>query len=118
METRPSQSLLTGRTLFRTGLALVILSVTFLLRYSIEQGWFGPLARVGLAAAAGAIMIGTGLALNQGRRLYANLLQGGGAAILYLTAFAAHRWMAVTQACKEKLAEIMSPSRPTSGGNG
>ena len=91
METRPSASLLTGRTLFRTGLALVILSVAFLLRYSIEQGWFGPLARVGLAASAGAVMIGIGLSVGQSRRLYANLLQGGGAAILYLTAFAAHR---------------------------
>ena len=91
METTRGPSLLTGKTLFRVGLALVILSVTFLLRYSIEQGWFGPLARVGLAGTAGALMIGVGLTLGRSRRLYANLLQGGGSAILYLTAFAAHR---------------------------
>ncbi len=90
MEARPTD-LLTGRTLFRLGLGLVILSVTFLFRYSIQQGWFGPLARVGMAAAAGAIMIGIGLTLSEQRRLYANLLQGGGSAVLYLTAFAAHR---------------------------
>ena len=48
MEAKPND-LLSGRTLFRLGLALVILSVTFLFRYSIQQGWFGPLARVGMA---------------------------------------------------------------------
>ncbi len=90
MEAKPND-LLSGRTLFRLGLALVILSVTFLFRYSIQQGWFGPLARVGMAATAGAIMIGIGLTLSEQRRLYANLLQGGGSAVLYLTAFAAHR---------------------------
>ncbi|MGD2061553.1 MAG: DUF2339 domain-containing protein [Acidimicrobiia bacterium] len=89
-EAKPND-LLSGRTLFRLGLALVILSVTFLFRYSIQQGWLGPLARVGLAAAAGAVMIGLGLTLSEQRRLYANLLQGGGSAVLYLTAFAAHR---------------------------
>ncbi len=89
-EARPTD-LLSGRTLFRLGLALVILSVTFLFRYSIEQGWFGPLARVGMAATAGAIMIGIGMSLSERRRIYANLLQGGGSAVLYLTAFAAHR---------------------------
>jgi len=89
-EAKPTD-LLSGRTLFRLGLTLVILSVTFLFRYSIQQGWFGPLARVGMAAAAGAIMIGIGLTLSEQRRLYANLLQGGGSAVLYLTAFAAHR---------------------------
>jgi uncharacterized membrane protein len=36
-------------------------------------------------------MIGIGLTLSEPRRLYANLLQGGGSAVLYLTAFAAHR---------------------------
>ena len=90
MEAKPTD-LLSGRTLFRLGLALVILSVTFLFRYSIQQGWFGPLARVGMAATAGAIMIGIGLTLSEHRRLYANLLQGGGSAVLYLTAFAAHQ---------------------------
>ncbi len=91
VEAKQTPDLLSGRTLFRVGLALVILSVTFLFRYSIQQGWLGPLARVGLAAAGGAIMIGIGLTLSEPRRLYANLLQGGGSAVLYLSAFAAHR---------------------------
>lgn len=91
VEAKQTPDLLSGRTLFRVGLALVILSVTFLFRYSIQQGWLGPLARVGLAATGGAIMIGIGLTLSEQRRLYANLLQGGGSAVLYLSAFAAHR---------------------------
>lgn len=91
MEAKRTLDVLSGRTLFRVGLALVILSVTFLFRYSIQQGWLVPLARVGLAAAAGAIMIAIGLTLSESRRIYANLLQGGGSAVLYLSAFAAHR---------------------------
>ncbi len=91
MESKPAADLLSGRTLFRLGLALVILAVTFLFRYSIQQGWLGPLARVGLAAVTGAIMIGIGLSISDRRRIYANLLQGGGSAVLYLTSFAAHR---------------------------
>lgn len=90
MDNQQQPDLLSGRTLFRSGLALVILAVTFLFRYSIEQGWIGPLARVGLAAGLGAIMIGLGVTLTK-RPLYGNLLQGGGAAVLYLAAFAAHR---------------------------
>ena len=91
MEARQTPDLLSGRTLFRVGLALVILSVTFLFRYSIQQGWLGPLVRVGLAATGGAAMIGIGVTLSEARRVYANLLQGGGSAVLYLSAFAAHR---------------------------
>jgi hypothetical protein len=91
MEAKQTPDILSGRTLFRLGLALVILSVTFLFRYSIQQEWLGPLARVGLAATGGAIMIGIGVTLSEHRRVYANLLQGGGSAVLYLSAFAAHR---------------------------
>ncbi len=82
--------LLSGRTLFRVGLGLVIGALVYFLRYSIEQGWIGPLGQLGLAAAAGLTMVVVGDQISRSRPLYGNLLQGGGGAALYLTGFAAH----------------------------
>ncbi|MGF1667341.1 MAG: DUF2339 domain-containing protein [Acidimicrobiia bacterium] len=83
--------LLSARAIFRLGLFLVLSAVAFFLRYSFEQGWIGPTARVGLAASAGMAMIVTGIQISTRRPAYGNVLQGGGAAVLYLTAFAAHQ---------------------------
>ncbi len=87
---RPAD-LLSARAIFRLGLFLVLGAVAFFLRYSFEQGWIGPIARVGMAAAAGMTMIVVGLQISTRRPAYGNVLQGGGAAVLYLTAFAAHQ---------------------------
>jgi uncharacterized membrane protein len=90
--TRPHPSdLLSARAIFRLGLFLVLAAVAFFLRYSFEQGWIGPIARVGMAASAGMTMIVTGVQISTRRPAYGNVLQGGGAAVLYLTAFAAHQ---------------------------
>ena len=94
----PKPDLLSGRTLFRAGLALLILATAFFLRYSIEQGWIGPVARVGLAAGAGAILIGAGVAVGRHRTAYGVLLQGTGAAVLFLTGYAAHHHYELTSA--------------------
>jgi uncharacterized membrane protein len=59
-------------------------------RYSVEQGWIEPPVRVALAGLAGVAMIVIGLNLSGRRPAYGTLLQGGGSAVLYLTAFAAH----------------------------
>jgi uncharacterized membrane protein len=74
--------------MFRVGLGLIVLSAVFFLRYSIDQGWIGPLARVALAAGAGLGLIGVGVAVR--RPAYGVLLQGAGVVVLFLTAYAAH----------------------------
>jgi hypothetical protein len=86
----PSPNLLSGRTLFRSGLALLVLAAVFFLRYSIEQGWLGPVARVALAGGVGLAMIGLGVWVEGRRPSYGVLAQGAGAAVLFLTAYAAH----------------------------
>lgn len=98
MTTTPTSrpDLLSGRTLFRAGLTLLVLAAVFFLRYTIEQGWIGPLARVALAAGGGIVMIGAGLGVAQRRAAYGILLQGAGVAVLFLTAFAAHDHYALT----------------------
>jgi uncharacterized membrane protein len=95
--TSPSKpDLLSGRTLFRAGLALLVLATAFFLRYSIEQGWIGPVARVALAAGAGSLLIGAGMAVGGRREAYGVLLQGTGAAVLFLTGYAAHHHYELT----------------------
>lgn len=97
--TRPQPAdLLSARALFRLGLFLVLGAVAFFLRYSFQQGWIGPVARVGLATATGLGMIVAGLQISARRPAYGNVLQGGGAAVLYLTAFAAHQRYELTDA--------------------
>ncbi|MEX2423568.1 MAG: DUF2339 domain-containing protein [Acidimicrobiia bacterium] len=99
MTTSPSKpELLSGRTLFRAGLALLVLATAFFLRYSIEQGWIGPIARVALAAGAGSLLIGAGMAVGRDRAAYGVLLQGTGAAVLFLTGYAAHHHYGLTSA--------------------
>ena len=85
------EDLLTGKNLFRLGLGLLLLGFVFLFRHAIEENWIGPAARVAAGAVTSAALIGIGLRVTDRRPTYGQLLQGGGVAGLYLTAFAAHR---------------------------
>lgn len=87
-DTPTSNHPLSGRVIFRAGIALVMLGMLFLFRYSIEQGWFGPLARLTLGAVASAAFVVTGIIVS--RKVYGRLLQGAGVAGGYATAWAAH----------------------------
>ncbi len=88
--------LLTPKAMFRLGLVLVLAAVAYFLRYSFEQGWIGDLAKVGMATGTGLAMIVAGVQIAPRRPGYGNTLQGGGGAILYLTAFATHQRYALT----------------------
>lgn len=87
---------LPARILFRVGLGLLLLSLVFLFRYAVVQGWIGPAARIALAAVAGAAMVALGLWVSRRRRLFGVWLEGTGVAAWYITAFAAHRLYAMT----------------------
>lgn len=72
------------------GIGLFLFGVAFLFRYTVEQGWLVPAVRVGLGAALGGVLLGTGLRLPAGRRLRQVLL-GGSGATFYATLFAAYQ---------------------------
>ncbi len=72
----------------RLGIGLVLLGVALLFRYSIDQGWLTPAVRVAFGAAAGAVLFGAGLRLDQ-RRAFGAVLAGGGIAAWYITGWAA-----------------------------
>ncbi len=76
--------------LLRLGVVILVMGIGFFLKYSIDQGWLAPTARVALA-----IMVGLGLIVG-GSRLLGTLynllghgLIGGGIATLYFSVFAA-----------------------------
>lgn len=85
----PAARILTGRTLFRVGLALVLVASFFFLR--LVEDRMGPVGWLSLGAVAGAALIAVGLAVSGRRPSYGALLVGGGGAVLYGTAFAAGR---------------------------
>ena len=69
-----------------------VLAAGFIIKLSIESGWLTPARQVGLAALLSVSLIGAGLTLMRSDREYASLLPGAGVIVLYLTAFAAHRY--------------------------
>ncbi len=69
-----------------------VLAAGFIIKLSIESGWLTPARQIGLAVLLGLSLIGAGFMLMKSDRDYAALLPGAGIIVLYLTAFAAHRY--------------------------
>ena len=88
MSTAPNRIGISGRAVFRTGIGLVLAGMLFLLRYSIDQGWFSPEARLILGGAVSVALIAVGVSLP--RPVYGRLLQGAGVAGGYATVWAAY----------------------------
>ena len=73
----------------KVGIALFLLGVLFLLKYSLDQGWLTPAVRVAGAAAIGAALLALGLQLQPTRPVLGRLLTGGGIAAWYGTLWTA-----------------------------
>ena len=73
----------------KIGIALLLLGLGFLFKYSVDQAWITPVVRVsfGLILAVG--LIGLGMRLPQSKRVLNQVLMGGGIAAFYITGYAA-----------------------------
>lgn len=80
-----------GNTLVRLGMAVLFIGFAFLARYAADHDYFPLELRLAATAASGCALIGVGWRLVERRRDFALVLQGGGAAVLYLTTFVAFR---------------------------
>ena len=78
-----------GNTVVRVGVVILFFGVAFFLGYVADRGWLPIELRLSGAATAGMALLAIGWRLRSARREYALALQGGGAGIVYLTAFAA-----------------------------
>ena len=78
--------------LLRIGVITLLFGIGFFLKYSIDNGYLGPAARVGLTVITGLGMLVGGARL-LGHRYHAlgQGLMGGGLAALYFAVFAAHQ---------------------------
>lgn len=75
----------------RIGAIILLLAVSFFVKYSFDQGWLGPRTRVLMGAAAGLLMIAGGeYSLFRKLRQFAVGLLGAGVAMLYVAAYSAH----------------------------
>jgi uncharacterized membrane protein len=72
------------------GVLALVAAVAYTLKYAFDQGWISPAARVGAGLAGGLAVAAYGETLiRKGLRRFGAGLQGAGAAIAYLSAWAA-----------------------------
>lgn len=85
------ETLIGGKLLNRVGALALILGMGFFLKYAFDNDWLNETARVVLGGAAGLLLIGGGHRFHRrDMRVFAQGLTGTGAAILYLSVYAAY----------------------------
>ncbi len=76
--------------LLRLGVVILVMGIGFFLKYSIDNGWIAPSARVALSIMAGVgLVVGGARLLGSRYHLMGHGLIGGGIATLYFSMFAA-----------------------------
>jgi uncharacterized membrane protein len=73
----------------RVGVMLLVVGMILLFRYAVQRGWLTPEMRVVIGLVVGAGLLGAGAFFFTGRRLYRQILMGGGIVILFITGLAA-----------------------------
>ena len=81
-----------GNWLGLTAIICFVLAAGFIIKLSIDSGWLTPARQIGIAVLFGFSLIGAGFALLSSDRSYASLLPATGIIVLFLSAFAAHRY--------------------------
>ena len=70
------------------GIALLLIGIVFLFKYSIDQGWLIPQVRSVVGLIAGILLLGFGLRMEESLNPFRQMLMGGGIAAFYITGFA------------------------------
>lgn len=73
----------------RAGIMLLVVGFVLLFRYAVQQGWLTPEMRVFIGLATGMTLLTAGGFFFPGRRLYRQILMGGGIVVLFVTGLAA-----------------------------
>lgn len=84
-----------GNTIVKAGVAILFVGLAFLAKYASEHAYVPPELRLAGIGAVALAMLALGWRLRASRPGYAQVVQGGAVAVLYLTLFVAFRWYAV-----------------------
>ena len=87
-----------GNTIVKVGVGILFIGLAFLAKYATEHAHLPPQARLAAIGAAAIVLLGFGWRLRLKRPDYAQVLQGGAVAVLYLTVFAAFGYYKVLEA--------------------
>jgi len=81
-----------GTLLGRLGIVLLLLSVAYFFKYSIDQGWLTEWVRLVIGVGVGITLSGLGFkGAGRGEPL-GTVLAGGGIATFFITGFVGHQW--------------------------
>jgi uncharacterized membrane protein len=87
-----------GNTIVKAGIGILFVGLAFLAKYAGEHAQLPVEVRLAAIGAAAVALLAFGLRLRTRRPDYAQVLQGGAIAVLYLTLFAAFRYYGVLAA--------------------
>lgn len=83
------EEIIGGNWLQKIGVLMVMIGVSYFLKYSFEQGWIGPVAQVSIGIVIGFLFLGAGEFFEKKYTTWAHILTGAGIGILYFSLFAA-----------------------------
>ena len=89
------QWLFGGNTIVKLGVGILFIGLAFLAKFASEHVHVPVELRLAGIAAAALVLLGVGWRLRERRAGYAQVLQGGAVAVLYLTLFVAFRFYGV-----------------------
>ena len=84
--------------LSKVGITVLVLGISFFVKYAIDQNWINETGRVIIGLVAGGILIGIAHRIRNSYRSFSSVLMGGGLTVFYFTiAFAFHQYHLIDQ---------------------
>ena len=82
----------------KIGIAVLVLGISFFVKYAIDKNWIKEAGRVIIGLIAGGILIGIAHRIRHTYRSFSSVLMGGGLTVFYFTiAFAFHQYQLISQ---------------------
>jgi len=84
--------------LSKVGIAVLVLGISFFVKFAIDKNWINETGRVVIGLIAGGILIGIAHRIRNSYRSFSSVLMGGGLTVFYFTiAFAFHQYHLIGQ---------------------